>query len=219
MQSDIYYFCTNMYNNCVFFVIFAFYGNFCKIKFTTFCLLMFKNRTLIVVKTLMTQGDIYYLVYNEQFNINIHNNCLNNFSIFRQIIIMTERHAEPMEFEEEMTPPSFRKMKRYKGNDSQVSEVDLENSCFDTDNECRIVSHVSFVSTREGGEMFPRNEITPPPISSLIKKTGIFDAPGIARKDDHNEVSASNRVTSNKCAGNSEIPKNVLPSRQLRGCK
>ena len=52
----------------------------------------------------------------------------------------------------------------------------------------------------------------PPPISSLIKKTGIFDAPGIARKDDHNEVSASNRVTNNKCAGNSEIPKNVLPS-------
>ena len=206
-----------MYNNCVFFVIFAFYGNFCKIKFTTFCLLMFKNRTLIIVKTLMTQGDIYYLVYNEQFNINIHNNCLNNFSIFRQITIMTERHAEPMEFEEEMTPPSFRKMKRYKGNDSQVSEVDLENSCFDTDNKCRIVSHVSFVSTREGGEMFPRNEITPPPISSLIKKQvflmlQVLHVKMIIMKLVHLIVLQVTNVQ-----GILKFPK--MSCRRLRGCK
>ena len=172
---------------------------------------MYKTRTLIVVETLVTQGDICYLVYDEQININIQNNCLNNFFIFfRQIIIMAERHAEPMEFEEEMTPPSFREMKRYEGNDSQVSDVVLENPCFDTENEGRIVSHDSFVSTREGGEICPRNESTPP-ISSLIKETGISYAPSIARKDDHNEVSATDLVTSNERVGNSEIPKNVLP--------
>ena len=92
--------------------------------------------------------------------------------IILQIPENCQEMSEPMDLEEDMLRPPSPGMKEYEaefpalnaGPDNKVSEVDLNFSLLDTNDEDRIVSHDGKVfSLDKGGLTFmSKNEISPP---------------------------------------------------------
>ena len=139
-----------------------------------------------------------------------------NFTNSRELSTM----SEPMDLEEDMLRPPSPGMKEYEaefpalnaGPDNKVSEVDLNFSLLDTNDEDRIVSHDGKVfSLDKGGLTFmSKNEISPP-VKKPSSKPIVNQALNTAHIEGFNELNEINHAIIGENAGMTVIPGNVLP--------
>ena len=157
--------------------------------------------------------------------LNVHETLSNkdyNFTNSREFSTM----SEPMDLEEEMPRPPSPGTKEYEaefptlnvGPDNKVSEVDLNYSLLDTNDEDRIVLHDGKVFNLEkGGLTFnSKNEISPP-VKKTSSKPIVNQALNTVHIEGFNESMEINHEIIGENAGMPEILRNVLPiSQDLR---